>query len=105
MDVGISLIRNIIKLISLETQLASKSLLWIIITYMFIAIFMTGCWGSILAIVSFLLIEYDFSFLFVLSIDLLLNLMLLFVFVCLALGLKQNLLFNATRRQLSRLIN
>lgn len=97
----IKLISEIARLASLEAQLAKKSLVRIIALVFVVGSLLTVTWLCALGCLLLYLVSLHLSWLLSLGIITLLNVVLLTSIFVAILFLKENLLFKATRRQLS----
>lgn len=98
-----SLIGDIASLMSLELQLAGKSIIWILVLAFVIFSLLTSTWICVLALIFILLNSIPLAIGWSLFILIILNLLAIIIMVLIILSLKNNLSFTFTRNQLRRL--
>lgn len=94
-------VTDLVQLIGLETKLAGRTLVRIIILMFVMIVLIIATWIAILVMIFTFLIAFHFSALTAAIIITLLNLILLIAVIIAILRIKENLFFPATRRQLS----
>lgn len=92
-----NMISNVGTLIEDDAKLAGKSLVSLIILYIFISVIFTSTWLCLLAMLFVYLIMLKLSWLAALSIIFILNLLLMTIIALIMLKVKDNLSFQSTR--------
>jgi uncharacterized membrane protein YqjE len=97
---SIKIITGLMHLARLETHLARKSFIIIIVLIFCLGSLLTSTWLSLLVVLFIWLVSMHWSWLFSALIILFLNVVIFTSFLLSILKIKENLLFHATRRQL-----
>lgn len=99
------LISDVFKIFNLESLLAKKSLIKIIILALFAGVILFSTWLSLLGLLLIYLIQLHYGWIISMSAIALLNILILLIIVFIIMRLKNNLSFSATRRQISKFRN
>jgi hypothetical protein len=91
---------DVATLAKLETKLAAQTAIKITIIIYLLGFFLASTWISVLAILFLYFVALHFSWLFSAAMILLLNLFVVSGLILYILGIRRNLYFQATRRQL-----
>src|SRR5579862_6063719 len=101
LDLFFKLISDVSRLVHLEAQLASRSLLKIFVLAFILAILLTSTWLCFLGLLLYFLLSLQLGWLVSLSLIILFNFFIIFLVCIFIFKAKNNLFFPATRRQLA----